>query len=589
MEVSMDGKEKTQKSSIVKGGIRTMPFIIANESFEKVASYGLLANMILYLTGEYHITIATGASILFIWSATTNFTPILGAFLSDSYLGRFRVIGLGCIISLLGMILLWLSAMLPGTKPPACHYPSKDCKSATHSQIALLFSAFALMSIGAGGIRPCSLAFGADQLDRPQNPNNARVLQSFFNWYYASVGVSIMLSVTVIVYIQDNKGWTVGFGVPTILMFFSSLLFFLGSPFYVKAKAHKSLFTGFAQVITVAVKNRRLDFPPMEVDGWYHHSKGSDLVAPTNKLRFLNKACIIRNPEKDIKADGSAENPWNLCTVEQVEDLKSLMKLIPIWSSGIMIAVTINQHSFPVLLAKTMDRHIGPKFQIPAGSYSVFAILTLTIWVAIYDRIVVPLLARVTGIPRGIGHKQRMGIGLLISCAATAVAAMVESARRRTAIRQGFADQGLAVVNMSAMWLVPQHCLTGLAEAFNAIGQIEFYYSELPKTMSSIGIALFSLGMGVGNLCGSLIIGIVNDVTKGGSHDSWVSNNPNKGHFDYYYWVLTILSFINFFYFIFCGWIYGPYKADGTKVLDDKEDEIIVEELSKSRELAVII
>ncbi|XP_058074309.1 protein NRT1/ PTR FAMILY 1.2-like isoform X2 [Magnolia sinica] len=487
------------------------------------------------------------------------------------------------------MILLWLSAMLPGTKPPACHYPSKDCKSATHSQIALLFSAFALMSIGAGGIRPCSLAFGADQLDRPQNPNNARVLQSFFNWYYASVGVSIMLSVTVIVYIQDNKGWTVGFGVPTILMFFSSLLFFLGSPFYVKAKAHKSLFTGFAQVITVAVKNRRLDFPPMEVDGWYHHSKGSDLVAPTNKLRFLNKACIIRNPEKDIKADGSAENPWNLCTVEQVEDLKSLMKLIPIWSSGIMIAVTINQHSFPVLLAKTMDRHIGPKFQIPAGSYSVFAILTLTIWVAIYDRIVVPLLARVTGIPRGIGHKQRMGIGLLISCAATAVAAMVESARRRTAIRQGFADQGLAVVNMSAMWLVPQHCLTGLAEAFNAIGQIEFYYSELPKTMSSIGIALFSLGMGVGNLCGSLIIGIVNDVTKGGSHDSWVSNNPNKGHFDYYYWVLTILSFINFFYFIFCGWIYGPYKADGTKVLDDKEDEIIVEELSKSRELAVII
>lgn len=76
-------------------------FCAANETFEKVASYGLLANMILYLMFEYHLKLTTGTNILFLWTALSNFTPIIGAFLSDSYLGRFRVVALGTITSLL--------------------------------------------------------------------------------------------------------------------------------------------------------------------------------------------------------------------------------------------------------------------------------------------------------------------------------------------------------------------------------------------------------------------------------------------------------------------------------------------------------
>ncbi|OWM66046.1 hypothetical protein CDL15_Pgr015472 [Punica granatum] len=101
----------------------------------------------------------------------------------------------------------------------------------------------------AGGIRPCSIAFGADQLDNHENPKNQLVLQSFFNRYYASVGITVMLSVTVIVYIQDKAGWVIGFEVPLVLMFLAAVLFLIGSPFYVKVKGNKSLFTGFAQVV----------------------------------------------------------------------------------------------------------------------------------------------------------------------------------------------------------------------------------------------------------------------------------------------------------------------------------------------------
>lgn len=73
----------------------------ANEAFEKVASYGLLPNMIMYLIRDYRFGVAKGTNVLFMWSAATNFTPLLGAFLSDSYLGRFLTIAIASLSSFL--------------------------------------------------------------------------------------------------------------------------------------------------------------------------------------------------------------------------------------------------------------------------------------------------------------------------------------------------------------------------------------------------------------------------------------------------------------------------------------------------------
>ena len=86
-------------------------------------------------------------------------------------------------------------------------------------QLPLLFTSFALMSLGSGGIRPCTLAFGADQLDKRDNSaKNVRTLQTFFNWYYTVLGLSIVFAATIIVYIQQARGWVVGFAVPVVLM-----------------------------------------------------------------------------------------------------------------------------------------------------------------------------------------------------------------------------------------------------------------------------------------------------------------------------------------------------------------------------------
>lgn len=561
MEMSTDQKIKYQLQKQdepqvrKKGGLITMPFIIANEAFEKVASYGLLPNMIIYLMMDYGMSLTKSQNILYFWNAATNFMPLIGAFVSDSYMGRFLTIGLGSISSLLGMILLWLTAMIPQARPGPCDPRTQVCKPTSSSQYSLLLSSFALISIGAGGIRPCSLAFGADQINNTENPKNVRALERYFGWYYASAALSVVIALTGIVYIQDHVGWKVGFGVPAILMFLSASLFFLASSLYIKHKIRTNLLTSFVQVVVVAYKNRKIDLPTINSEVWYHQ-KESKYHVPTNKLRFLNKACVIRNPE-DVSSDGVALNQWTLCSVDQVEELKVLIRVIPLWSAGIMMSVNISQSSFAVLQAQSMDRHLTSNFEIPAGSFGLFTVIALFVWVMIYDRLVLPVASKIIGKPVYIGVKERMGIGLFFSFMGMVASAIVEHIRHRKAIQQGFLNNPSAVVDMSAYWLIPQHVLNGLAEAFNAIGQTEFYYSEFPQSMASIASCLFGLGMAFANLLASLILSTVDHATKKGGKESWTSSNINKGHYESYYWLLAVLSVINIFYFMFCSWAYG--------------------------------
>ncbi|KAK4380920.1 protein NRT1/ PTR FAMILY 1.2 [Sesamum angolense] len=114
-----------------KGGFRTLPFIIVVwtvgvfgfadvccirigiEALEKMATFGLMPNMTLYLMKEYHMEMTTASTLLFFWSAATNFMPLLGALVADSFLGRFYTIGIGSVISLMERI---DSHFLPGAE-----------------------------------------------------------------------------------------------------------------------------------------------------------------------------------------------------------------------------------------------------------------------------------------------------------------------------------------------------------------------------------------------------------------------------------------------------------------------------------------
>lgn len=160
-----------------------------------------------------------------------------------------------------------------------------------------------------------------------------------------------------------------------------------------------------------------------------------------------------------------------------------------------------------------------------------------------------------------------------------AVSATVEHYRRKTAISQGLAEKANATVSISAMWLVPQYVLHGLAEALTGIGQTEFFYTEFPKSMSSIAASLFGLGMAVANILASVILNVVKNSSSKKGKESWIEDNINRGHYDYYYWVLAILSFVNVIYYVVCSWSYGPTvdqvrneKVNGVREEEEEEE-----------------
>ncbi|XP_075522508.1 protein NRT1/ PTR FAMILY 1.2-like [Primulina tabacum] len=532
-----------------KGGFRTLPLIIGADGLEKMATFGVTPNMTVYLIGKYRMGITDVSNLMFLWSSATNFMPIIWAIVSDSFLGQFYTIGFGSTICFVGLILLWATTIIPYAKPPPSDESSPLCCSLMVPQFVFLCSALGLISIGSGGVRSSSLAFGANQLRKGNLKKTSCVKDSYFSWYYVSYTFSVLVAYTCVVYIQDNLGWRVGFAVPALLMLLAVFLFFSASLWYIKPGSKTSLVTDLIKVVVASYRNRHFKLSD-RTDVVYHHNNGSSNIPPSRKLRFLNKACIVEDPHYGTTANGVASNSWTLCTVDQVEELKSLLRVLPIWSSGMIMYVNICQTSFAVLQAASMNRKIS-SFEFPAASFTTFTALSVIIWVILYDRVFLPLASRVRGRRVRISTKTRMGFGIFLSFISMLVTAAVESIRR-----------AVPAANMSAIWLLPQYCLTGFAEASNVIAQSEFYFSELPRSMWSIAASMNGIGLAVANLVASFILNSINMISKAGGQESWISNDIDKGHYDYYYLILAGLSMANTVYFIVCSSAYGPLKGE---------------------------
>lgn len=157
--------------------------------------------------------------------------------------------------------------------------------------------------------------------------------------------------------------------------------------------------------------------------------------------RSLNKACAISNPKQDLTVTGNSVNPWKLCRVQQVEDLKSLINVLPIWSTGIILSlVTACQVSFIVLQAKAMDRRTFIQgFEIPPGSYGIFMVISFVLFLVLYDLVIVPLLSWALRKPFRLGVMVRMGAGYAISLPCISALAAVEYARKTAvSVQSGF-------------------------------------------------------------------------------------------------------------------------------------------------------
>jgi len=137
-------------------------------------------------------------------------------------------------------------------------------------------------------------------------------------------------------------------------------------------------------------------------------------------------------------------------------------------------------------------------------------------------------------------------------------------------------------VPMSIFWLLPQYVLLGIGDVFIAVGMLEFFYDQSPEDMQSLGTTFFTSGIGVGNFLNSFLVTVVDKLTRRGGGKSWIGNNLNDSHLDYYYGFIIAISAVNlgFFFWVSSRYSYKKEKLEVTeegKVLSSGSVVVVVQ------------
>lgn len=265
--------------------------------------------------------------------------------------------------------------------------------------------------------------------------------------------------------------------------------------------------------------------------------------------RFLDKAAIIedKNPLAIEK-----QSPWRLVTLKKVEETKLIINVIPIWLCTLAFGICATQTTtFFIKQAIIMDRHIV-SFTVPPASMFSLTGLALIISLTVYDKLLVPLLRRITKNQRGINILQRIGTGMLFSLITMIIAALVE--------RKRLVDRTENNRPMSVMWLAPQFIVIGIADAFTLVGLQEYFYDQVPDSMRSLGIAFYLSVIGAASFLNNLLITAVDTLAEDFSVKSWFGKDLNSSRLDRFYWLLAGLVAANICVFVIVA-KRCPYKS----------------------------
>jgi peptide/histidine transporter 3/4 len=402
----------------------------------------------------------------------------------------------------------------------------------------IAFFGLYLVAIGSGGVRSSLLPFGAEQFG-DDNPADRESKASFFSWFYLCIDFGMIVSGLIIVWIQDNVSWGLGFGISTACLALAFGTFVLATPMYKRRMPTGTPLKSLSQVVVAACRKITLKVP-VDAGMLYEVSDKVDAqpkIAHTDEFSFLDKAAIISESDME-EMSGKAGSSWKLCTVTQVEELKILMRLLPIWVTSVIVSSAYAQMTTTFIQQGSAMNMSILSVPVAAASMGSFEVIFLFTWVLLYGKVIMPVL-------RGFSSSgdsepsqlQRMGAGRLLMALSMAVSALVEMKRLNSAARGE---------EITIAWQLPQYFFMAGAEVFCYIAQLEFFYAEAPDTLKSTCTSLSLLTIALGSYMSSFIYAIVAAFTAAADSPGWISDNLNQGHLDYFFWTMAAMCTLNF-------------------------------------------
>ena len=378
-----------------------IPYIIGNEAAERFSFYGMKGILVVFMTKYLHILTdnpnlaamnkAAAIEQYHNFTSWVYLTPILGALLADTLLGKYRTIISLSLVYCLGH--LTLALMGSGGLTPE----------------AWMMTGLALISLGSGGIKPCVSAHVGDQFGE----SNATWLTKVFGWFYISINVGAFISTILTPWLLEWYGPHLAFGIPGILMAIATYVFWLG-------------------------RKKFIHIQP----------KGMGFIRETFSR----------------------------------EGLRTMTKLAIIFSFVAVFWALFDQTgSSWVLQAEDLNRNWLGVHWLPSQIQAINPIM-IVIMVPIFAFGIYPVLDKVFPLT----PLRKISIGLFVMVIGFAMVSVV----------QQWVDQGQ---QPSIGWQIFAYAILTSSEVMVSITCLEFAYTQAPRSMKSVIMALFLMSVSLGN------------------------------------------------------------------------------------------
>ena len=502
-------------------------YIVGNEACERFSFYGMRSILVAYMTGMLLMSKNEATEVVHLFIAGTYLLPLLGAWLADRFLGRYRTIISISLIYCLGNFILAMA----------------DFAGDVDTRKWILFTGLTIIAIGSGGIKPCVSAFVGDQV--PEKEKNGPTMTRLYAAFYWSINLGSFFSFLVIPWVRQNWGYSWAFGIPGIFMALATLIFWMGrkkynhvpptQPEFLKALGSR-IFQGAARACerfggeTVAhATNTAIGIaafvviaPIVVLLGCWAHDGGARIAALSGAgetatsligvlTLILYVIALVLAGLKMAAASGmkgflgvagcmifeSKEETNKRFTESEQRGVRNLVRVLIVFLMIIPFWSLYDQTASSWVLQGKMMQSIdlswgGVKFSFGAEEMQSFNPLLIMTFVPLVTLFVYPHIGR-WGAPL-----KRMGMGILMAGVAYgAVAAL-----------QQRIDTG---AQLSILWQCIPYFLLTLSEILVSTTGLEYAYTAAGKNLKSIVSSFWLLTSTLGNLLVVFLTTLVDD------------------------------------------------------------------------------
>ena len=435
---------------------------------------------------------ATALSIAFsLWSQTT---PLLGAWLADTYLGRYTTIMAAIAIAVVGHIILTVAAL-----PPVLQNPQ--------TAFITFISGLIVFGFGTGGFKPNISPLIAEQIVHEKSRvsidtrTGKRVIidpdqtaARIYNWFYLFINVGALLGQISMSYAALYVGYYLAFLLPTLLFLVCPLILAFNKKNYRLTPPQGSVIGPAAKFIIIAIRPH-----------WSWN--------PFQMLSNLRQADTFWDDVKPSRIPPSRRPKWMTSTFddEWVVELRRGVQACSVLLWLPLYWISYNQMGNNLTSQADTMQHAG----VPPEIVSNLDPLALIILIPVCDLIIYPALRK-----RGIRLTpiRKITIGYWVGGAAMFYAAFLQSYIYTHNPCGYHPSEGLPdsisdcpPASISIIYQAPIYLLVAISEILVSITSLEWAFTQAPRNMRSC-IQAFAMLMGaLANVIGEAFLGLAKD------------------------------------------------------------------------------